>query len=47
MKKYLKPSLLEEEIELEEICGQDSSGIGNNVTDDYDDDNGDVSVWPF
>lgn len=45
MKNYIKPEILEEKVEIEDICA--SSGIGNNVVDDFNDNDGDGVVCPF
>ncbi len=43
MKEYIKPQIIDEDIELEDIIA--GSNLGDNIEDNYNEENGDKS--PF
>lgn len=48
MKKYYKPFIEDEEIEIEDICTASTEGIGDKtIPDSFDESTEDIAPWPF
>lgn len=45
MKKYIKPEISDEEIEIEDIM--EGSGLSDNIEDEYDEASGDRTLFPW